>query len=67
MSVQHLTKLIHEGKRVSFYLSPTPHRGKYVCDVDIKDDEHLVYADTVEELLRKLERKEFSGTLPSTE
>ena len=61
MSLQNLENLIDEGKRVTFYLSPSS-KARYVCEIDDrKDEEHMVYADTVVELLHKLERKEFSG------
>jgi len=60
--MEHLTKLIDEGKKISFYLSPSPHHAKYVCDIeDRKDEEHMVFADTVQGLLVKLERREFGG------
>lgn len=62
MSMEHLQKLMDEGKKISFYLSPSPHHSKYVCDIeDRRDEEHLVFADTVQGLIQKLERKEFSG------
>ena len=64
MSIEHLAKLIDEGKKISFYLSPSPHHSKYVCDIeDRKDEEHMVFADTVQGLLIKLERKEFGGPI----
>jgi hypothetical protein len=64
MGIEHLAKLINEGKKISFYLSPYPHHEKYVCDVDDrKDEEHLVFADTVEDLFHKLGRKKFGGEI----
>ena len=66
MSMEHLAKLIDEGKKVSFYLSPSPYHAKYVCDIeDRKDEEHMVFADTVQGLLVKLERKKFGGEKPA--
>ena len=64
MGLEHLAKLIDEGKKISFYLSPYPHHERYVCDVDDrKDEEHLVFADTVEDLFQKLGRKELGGNV----
>lgn len=63
MSMDHLQKLMDEGKKISFYLSPSPYHSKYVCDIDDRrDEEHLVFADSIQGLLQKLERKEFSGS-----
>ena len=60
MSLEHLARLLDEGRRVSFFLSPDSDRGKYVCDVGSKDEEHFVFANSVEGLVMKLERREMS-------
>jgi hypothetical protein len=63
MGIDHLVKIIDEGKKVSFYTSSIRYK-KYVCCIeDMKDEEHLVYGDTVIDLLQKLERKEFNQKL----
>lgn len=62
MSIKNLEKFVNEGKRVTFYLSTSPNfKSKYVCVIDdCKDEEHIVYADSVTELMYKLERKELN-------
>jgi hypothetical protein len=64
MWADNLAKLINEGKEVSFFLSPYPQKGKYVCDVGSKDEVHFVFADTVEGLLNKLGRKNLANQKP---
>jgi len=60
MSMQQLTKIIDEGRQVSFFTSPYPDRGKYVCDVGSEDEEHFVFANSIEGLFNKLNRKEIT-------
>lgn len=62
MSIKNLEGLVNDGKKVTFYLSSSPNfKSKYVCIIDdCKDEEHIVYADSVTELFHKLERKELN-------
>jgi len=60
MSLQALKSLIEENKTVTFYLNdaePIKDHGKYVCQISFKDDEHLIFSDSIEELFSKLERR----------
>lgn len=59
MSMQSLESLVDEKRTVSFYLAPEAlkSKGKYVCEIGSSDDEHLLFADSFDELLNKLERK----------
>jgi hypothetical protein len=65
MSMQHITSLVDSGKTVSFYLAPEniKNKGKYICEVSIKDDGHIIFAETIESLLTKLERKNVQNDL----
>jgi len=58
--MEFIQKLIDEGKIVSFYKSPDQERGLYVCEIHVTDEDCLLYADTIAELLHKLERKDIA-------
>ena len=71
MSVDMVKNLIEEGKVVSFYRASEEEmdRGLFVCRVDITKDNsgrhlrgdsvYIFYADTVDELFSKTERRDW--------
>ena len=60
MSLLNLKNLVDERKTISFYLTPEDmqDKGKYVCEISSSDDEHLLFGNSIESLLSKLERRD---------
>jgi hypothetical protein len=65
MSLEAIKNLIESGKTVSFYLTPEnlKEHGMYTCQISAKDDEHLVFADTLLMLSEKLQRRDVQGII----
>jgi hypothetical protein len=61
MSIESIKNLIESGKTVSFYMTPDTlkEHGIYTCQVSAKDDEHLVFANTLQTLCEKMGRRDF--------
>jgi hypothetical protein len=64
MSLLHLKSLVDEKKTLTFRLAPDDmkEKGKYICEINSVDDEHILFADTIENLMNKLERKDVFQT-----
>lgn len=60
--VETIKSLVDQGKFVIFYLTPkiAAEKGKYTAEIEYHDEDFYVFADSFEQLLYKLERKEFS-------
>jgi hypothetical protein len=57
--IETLSKLVDEGKTITFYYSPDEGKERlYTAEISKKDEEIFVYAQSMQSLLAKLERKD---------
>jgi hypothetical protein len=60
INIDHLKALVDEGKVVSLSKVPDDikNKGKMMCQIESKDAEYFMFAETIEELFEKLKRRE---------